>query len=687
MTSNTNQTDVFNSSTASANPSSNVRPRNRRLISLADDDDDDLSGTTTIDLATGSSSDNALTSNSLLTPPAPRSRAGTPSPTPSRHPSRPPTASLAKDRSSSSGAARFGNGWTDTRQNKPPSPFVADFLESSWTSLQGLASTVLGNEDILGKAKSSTSKSSAQQHRRKPSKANFVQDARSGPSSWGPANFFSKQLGSLGSGSGSGSGSGPREHRQSMIQALRRQALLQANGDVTPDSQGNYKRRDSGDAPRGSSAPPPEQDDSDALVYVHHVQKNDSITGVSIRYGCQPTVMRKANGFWPSDSIQARKIVLLPVEACTLKGRRVPEKEEHDNLFEDLDSGSEDPFTEHTSLDLDPTSSSAFGYGDTSLRGQYACSATSSISGKTPKQAPPWKHECWVQIDGFPEAVEIGRVARKTLGFFPRARRKSLAQLPTPFSDLEDTPHPLSQEQTCDTSTTPPATSVTSPPFIAASSSSSHTRARSISSSKSVSNPHVHRHRGSFTFLGTGGVGTFDRNVKAPGPAEDKLNQFINTHLPKLAVPPPPPASQPPSSSSASYYPRASTESTSTIVSATSSTGLENVGGAIEGWVRKMARSAKAGVSDLQQQQGGHLGIGGMGDLIELADTPDGKGSPSRAAGGGGAGMPSSARSGRGRDVNCSPTRFSSGSGSTIGALASGDGGSGSVRGRRTKDD
>ncbi|KAL2363348.1 hypothetical protein RJZ56_003711 [Blastomyces dermatitidis] len=684
MTSNTNQTDVFNSSTASANPSSSVRPRNRRLISLADDDDDDLSGTTTIDLATGSSSDNALTSNSLLTPPAPRSRAGTPSPTPSRHPSRPPTASLTKDRSSS-GGARFGNGWTDSRQNKPTSPFVADFLESSWTSLQGLASTVLGNEDILGKSKSSTSRSSAQQHRRKPSKVNFVQDARSGPSSWGPANFFSKQLGSLGS--GSDSGFGPREDRQSMVQALKRQALLQANGDVTPDSQGNYKRRDSGDAPRGSSAPPPEQDDSDALVYVHHVQKNDSITGVSIRYGCQPTVMRKANGFWPSDSIQARKTVLLPVEACTLKGRRIPEKEEHDNLFEDLDSSSEDPFAEHTSLDLDPMSSSAFGYGDSSLRGQYAGSSTSSVSGKTPKQAPPWKHECWVQIDGFPEAVEIGRVARKTLGFFPRARRKSLAQLPIPYSDLEDTLHPLSQQQTCDTSTTPPATPATSTPFIARpSSSSSHTRGRSISSSKSVSNAHVHRHRSSFTFLGTGGVGTLDRNVKAPGPAEDKLNQFINTHLPKLAVPPPLPTPQPLlSSSSASYYPRASTESTSTILSNTSSTGLENVSGAIEGWVRKIARSAKAGVSDLQQQQGGHLGISGMGDLIELADTLDGKRSPSRAGVGGVAGMPSSAR--RGRAVNCSPTRFSSGSGSTIGPLASGDGGSRSIRGRRTKGD
>ncbi|OJD14285.1 hypothetical protein AJ78_05363 [Emergomyces pasteurianus Ep9510] len=687
MNSNTNQPDAFNSSTssrtASVNPSSSVRPRNRRLISLAGNDDD-ISGTTPIDQVTGSSSDNILSSNSLLTPPAPRSRAGTPSPTQSRYSSRPPTGSQDRDRPSRE--ARVGNGWPDTRQNKPTSPFVADFLESSWSSLQGLASTVLGNQDILGNVKPPTSKSSGRQHRRKPSKANFIQDARSGPSSWGPANLFIKHL-----------GSGPKEDRQATIQALRRQALLQANGDLTQDTQGNYKRRDSGDTPRGSSAPPPEQDDSDALVYVHHVQKNDSVTGVSIKYGCQPTVMRKANGFWPSDSVQARKTVLLPVEACTLKGCRLPEKEDNVHIFEDLSISTEDPFIDHTSLVPDSAASSSFGYGKHSLRSQYAGSATSSISGKTPKQAPPWKHECWVQIDGFPEPVEIGRVPRKTLGFFPRARRKSIGQSLTPYSDSEDTPLPLSQEQTHDTNTTSiPSSSVTPSPFVAAS-SSSHSRNRSTSSSKLLPNPGIRRHRNSFTLSGPGGVGTLGGNVNAPGPAEDKLNQFIKTHLPQLAVPPPPPPYQFPSSSSASYYPRASSESTSTIISNTSSTGLENVSGAIEGWVRKMARSAKAGVTDLQQQQqqqpGGHLGITGTGDLIELADTPDGKGSPSRAGDNGG--MTSSTRNARGHDVNRSPTRISSGlgsgtgSGPTIGALGSGNGGggNGSLRGRRKKSD
>ncbi|PGH06797.1 hypothetical protein AJ79_06439 [Helicocarpus griseus UAMH5409] len=663
MTSNTHQADVFNSATssrtASVNPSSSVRPRNRRLISLATDDDDDAAGSASTDNATtGLSSDNFESANSLLPPSAPRSRAGTPSPNPSRQSSRTPT---GRDRPAS--RTTLGNGWTDSRQNKPISPFVADFWESSWSSLQGLASTVLGNDDGWGKMKSSSPAPGRSQHRRKPSKANFVHDARTGPSSWGPTNFFNKQL-------GSGSSSGPmsQEERQSMVQALKRQTLLQANGDATPDSQGNYKRRDSGDAPRGSSAPPPEQDDSDALVYVHHVHKDDSITGVSIRYGCQPAVMRKANGFWPSDSIQARKTVLLPVEACTLKGRRLPDKEEDIVDLLDDHHHTDDPFMDSSPSALN-CKSSAFGYGDTSSQSHYPGSAASSISGKGPKQAPPWKHECWVQVDGFWEPVEIGRVPRRTLGFFPRARRKSIVQELTPYSDSEDLDsRPISQDQPHNASRPSrpaiPASS-TSPPYLCPSNSGNRTRDRSISSTK---RPPSHRHRGSFTLSGPGGVGTMGRNVRAPGPAEDKLNHFINTHLPHLAVPPPPP--QPPTSSPANYnYPRTSTESTSTVVSTTSSTtGLENVGGAIEGWMRKMARSAKAGVNELQQQ-GAHLG-----DLIELDDTPDGKGEANGGARNGNG-------SGRGRNMDYrSPTRASSGSGTSLG-------GGDSIRGRRMKGD
>lgn len=57
-------------------------------------------------------------------------------------------------------------------------------------------------------------------------------------------------------------------------------------------------------------------------------------------------------------------------------------------------------------------------------------------------------------------------------------------------------------------------------------------------------------------------------------------------------------------------------------------TGLDNIGGAVEGWVRKMTSRAKAGFNELQQSTQGHQMNGtahrpatrGVGDLIELND-------------------------------------------------------------------
>jgi hypothetical protein len=73
------------------------------------------------------------------------------------------------------------------------------------------------------------------------------------------------------------------------------------------------------------------------------------------------------------------------------------------------------------------------------------------------------------------------------------------------------------------------------------------------------------------------------------------------------------------------------------VLSGTSSTGLENVGGAIEGWMRKMALRAKTSINELQQggsqqtSRGQALGIAGLGDLIELNDGLEG-GSDSEVA-------------------------------------------------------
>jgi hypothetical protein len=68
----------------------------------------------------------------------------------------------------------------------------------------------------------------------------------------------------------------------------------------------------------------------------------------------------------------------------------------------------------------------------------------------------------------------------------------------------------------------------------------------------------------------------------------------------------------------------------SSAPSTASYSNLENVGGAIEGWMRKMATRAKTGLNEMQQGSSsgtphGHaMGISGLGDLIELSDGLEG---------------------------------------------------------------
>ena len=82
------------------------------------------------------------------------------------------------------------------------------------------------------------------------------------------------------------------------------------------------------------------------------------------------------------------------------------------------------------------------------------------------------------------------------------------------------------------------------------------------------------------------------KDIRNPGPAQDRLNQLFAPHLPNTA-------------------PRTSFES----IHSTSSTGIENVGGAIEGWMRKMATKAAAVVQTPPLRS-----TGGAGDLIELVE-------------------------------------------------------------------
>ncbi|KAE8355064.1 hypothetical protein BDV28DRAFT_129638 [Aspergillus coremiiformis] len=583
MSSSTSFRDALSPGTNSTNTTrrstSAVRSRPRRLVSFTADD--------------GSESGRQLGSSGLSTVlssdlPAPRSRGATPSPyasrgvspMPMRHPSR-VTSSPGRGPSSSLG------GFSYTGKNQvnfaDSSRAAVDFLDASWSSLQSLASSVLGS-DITRPATNGTT----HKHARKPSRPDSYARTPSrtlAPSSWGPTAPSTSEI-----------GAGTKEERQAFVQAKKREALLLADTETNGSLNTRHKRRDSSDRTSHLTAGP--NQDEEALAYVHHVQPTDSITGVTIRYGCQPTIFRKANGFWPSDSIQGRKTVLLPVESCSVKGRPI----RHDMKLLDAESSRRDSLEDPSGSSIVP--SSAPGTRDTA-------DGTPSASEEVDADRI-WKHESWVQIDGLSVPVEIGRVPRRALGFFPRPRRKSHS-----YTDSESPSFSVGEMPLTLSSTLSPIESQPS------SVSGNRPHADTLKSRPSAKTklPVRHQRQRSTLQLSGPGVGTLDHDTMAPGPALDGLSKFFAQHLPNLA-----PAHAPPNLQD-------STESTSNPASNTS-TGLDNLGGAVEGWVRKMTSRAKASFNELQQSTQSHqingavhrTGAGGVGDLIELNDGLESRG-------------------------------------------------------------
>ncbi|KAJ5156777.1 hypothetical protein N7492_009580 [Penicillium capsulatum] len=621
---------------ASNTSTSAVRSRPRRLVSFMDDENDDPVNRTSNSarndaqpfasgLSTTLSTDAGVARSRGATP-SPLSSRG-PSPLPKKHPSRvrEPAGHILNE------AASLG--WN--RSSKASSSLGAtDFLDSSWSSLQSLASSVLGS-DTGRNTPNNTAKTNS---RRKPSRSDlYIRSIpRSSPSAWGPSAPASPEI-----------GTGTKEERQALVQAKKREALLLADSDPIT-SRNFHKRRDSGDY---LDQPLDPENEEEALAYIHPVQATDSITGVTIRYGCQAAIFRKANGFWPNDNIQSRKTVLLPVDACTVKGMPIRSNDGVDLLGTDSedDNGSS----------IAPPASAPNG---TSSEPTTAASCDTEANRI-------WKHEKWVQIDGFPAAIEIGRVPRKALGFFPRTRRKSVS-----YSDAD----PLSGSSRDPTRTASPG----SPQLASSQEFLPRIRPRGDHSKPSGAHsarPQHRRQRSSIHLSGTG-VGTLDPTSTGPGPAMDGLSKFFSQHMPQLAPPPVP-----------ENLRRSSFGSESTVTS-NASTGLENIGGALEGWMRKVAIRAKAGLNELQQgppnQQasgrGRSPGLWGVGgDLIELDDASEGGRSPSRSRG-------AARRSGlQGTSSSSSSLRVAPSTSATSRSRATGlDSGSGSSGyGARVKDD
>jgi hypothetical protein len=554
-----------NASLSTSKSNSTLRPRTRRLISVEDDI-----------YATEASDDAASRTGSRLT-----SRNASPMPAP-----RPGNPRLNAPPEPSSPFLRA------TGIQIPKSPLnsakFTGLLGNSWSAIQDIAANVIGNEGTQ------TTPDSAR--RRRPAHGRRTSVSAPPPKQWGPA------------GAGSQVGAGTHEERETKVRAMKRKDLLSANEHLVPDSVGRIKRRNS-DERMSASAPPGENEDRDALVYIHKVRPQDTLAGLSIKYNCDQAVLRKSNRMWPNDSVQTKKMIVLPVDACGVKGR--PAQGPDSLPEEDLLLGGSGDASSNATVDAD-TNGLPNGWSTPRKKDLETNSGNSSNADAE----PPWKHDSWVLLSNDKQPTQIGRMPRRALGFFPPARRKSIA-----YSDAS-TPHPSVDLPRSSTSTS----RVTSSPGQPA-----RPRASSTLSSVSVhSRPRTTSGTG-WGLNGPGGVGTMGRNVRSPGPAQDGLNKKFAQYLPNMAPPPGQEYFTPwaaglldPESGVSHQY------GGSGAVTPMNGTGvdLQEIGGAIEGWMRKVGTQAQKMLTEPGTPGQGKrsavpvLGaVGGdLGDLIELRD-------------------------------------------------------------------
>lgn len=534
---------------------STLRPRNTRLISYLGDDSNP-SGTS----ATSSSSSKA-------TP---------------LFPDRGPSPGASRTRSGDKTHSAPGSATNSRKTSGEATRAVNTDLWSSWSSI---ASSLLGS-DVNARSKGKGASGSVNPKWMKQDKA-----YSSSPSTphWGP------KIAGL-----SGVAPGSLEDRQALLQAKKREALLLGSAEETRDSSGRYKRRDSDADLHANST---SEHDVDALVYVHKIQREDTLAGVMLKYGCQPDVFRKVNRFWPNDNIQVRNHVFMPVEACTVRGKRVDGPRAGPDL---LGAAIED---------LAKTTSAGRGALKRMNTRDPPSQTDSPLSEAFPAYSnddPDLRHDSWVSVPNFPEPIAILRIPRSSLGYFPRARRKSLSKAlytdssvtSTPRSSFDNLRHPPTHAAQMSLSQN---ASPVRRPTLASRQSSSRPRSTSISQAAFAD-----------AFLGPGGVGTL-RGLRTepsrPGPADDPLNRKFAQFFPDLAIAGKASQQQkglaPPPIGSFRSTPRASMDSVRSARS--NSSGLGELAGGVEGWVRKMAggKSAKRGAG------------AGMSDLIELETTSD----------------------------------------------------------------
>lgn len=489
------------------------------------------------------------------------------SPLPAAHPSRTGGSESIGGRSNGGLlGGSIGEGNITQRQGLGKGLFDGGWT-GSWTALQGLASSVLGADTVA----SPVSKPVGATRRKRQN--SFTPSPAI--SEWGPSGKPNK-------GKGRDIAAESLAARNSAVNILKTASAMQDHEGTNSGLQvGRHKRRTSDDF--ASSAT---NDDTDALVYVHHVKPSDTLAGVILKYNCDPAVFRKANRLWPNDVIQFRKTVLVPVDACAVRG--VPCEPPKD-LLTPAPTDEEPPNLSSPSA-LSPWANSILSPPD-------------APEPDTPDpDADPWIPVRWVLLPNAPasEPTQIARLPRKKLGYFPRRRRKS-GDVPSSVASLLDSPRGSVDVSASASPAASPGprrlSNLTS--GIAAGRAVSVGRPRRESTSEAAA-------RGGW-FRGPGGVGTFGPDVKRPGPAQDGLNRWVNRHVPGLTIDDV--ATKP----GAGFADRDGVSAVGDAVG-TGGRGIEVAAAAIEGWVRRLGRPVTPLGRQISREE--------VGDLIELRDGP-----------------------------------------------------------------
>ncbi|KAK3648926.1 hypothetical protein LTR56_003790 [Elasticomyces elasticus] len=552
---------------------SSLRPRTRRLISGLDEGDE-----TNFDTISAAST---RTASPLLSPLDSRSA----SPIPSARLPRP----------SSSRGLRGGGTKGGRAGNESPNS-LSGLWGSSWTALQGIASDLLSGDAVVdAKDKSGRVRRPVQKQQ------GWRSSTSAPPGQWGPG--VRPNAGSV------TIGGGHRDEQLAALRAQKRKDMLTRSDTSYADTLGKFKRRLSDD--RASlSAPPGDNEDRDALVYLHHVQKDDTLAGITIRYNCSANTLRKANRMWPNDPVHSRDILILPVDACSVKGKMMPGPEALDLLSTDaeaLEAGQAEEVNAPPTTNGDISTRNRTNSSSTTSTSRRASSSTARSSLDTSAEQP-WHHDSWVLLPGATKPTEIARLSRKALGYFPPTRRKN-----TPSTSLDLT-RTMTTEQLLALSP-----SRQDPPQRPA-------RTRRLSNANNGYFPAY--------LAGPGGVGTMQRNVRFPGPAQDGLNKMFAKHLPDVA---PPRQQQNLLTPEMPLYtddggvitPMASGATSPNLMMMGSGNGVSvgEMAGGIENWMRRMASNAKDAMAPPERVKAARAsvgapgkGAGGVGDLIEMID-------------------------------------------------------------------